>query len=240
MAPSGPKPALSVVMPVYNEEACIDAVLEEWSGVLDRVVGDYELRVYDDGSRDGTGELLRRAADRHPRLVAVTHSNRGHGPSVMRGYFEAEGDWVFQTDSDGELAAAHLAEFWSRRDQADLILGVRTGRQMPLHRMVLTGASRVITAALFGLAVRDVNVPYRLMRAEWLRKQLPRMPQDAAVPNVILSGLAARTGARILQLPVLHTNRRTGSTSLNLPRIVRLAVRATVDSIRVAAGKLDR
>lgn len=240
MAPSGPKPALSVVMPVYNEEACIDAVLEEWVDALERIVGDYEMRVYDDGSRDGTADLLRRAAARNPRLIAVTHANRGHGPSVMRGYIESRGDWVFQTDSDGELAASHLAEFWSRRDGADLILGIRTGRQMPLHRMILTAASRVITAALFGLVVRDVNVPYRLMRGEWLRAQLPLIPPDAAVPNVLLSGLAARTGARLLQLPVLHTNRRTGSTSLNFRRILRLAARATADSVRLAIGKPRR
>ena len=230
-------PVLSVVMPVYNEEGAIEAVFDEWTSVLDALVGDYEIRAYDDGSRDGSSRILQRAAAANPRIVALTHTNRGHGPTLMRGYLEARGEWIFQTDSDGEMPASEFPALWERRHEFDFILGGREGRHSPAHRKILTGGSRIVTAALFGRRVRDVNSPYRLMRGSWLRRQIARIPPAAAVPNIILSGLAARTGARILELPVRHTNRRSGATSLNLKRISRLALRAVADSIRVALSR---
>lgn len=236
---SAPVPSLSVVMPVYNEEGSIESVLAEWTEMLDRVAPDYELRVYDDGSRDGTAAILQRIAGGNPKLIASSHTNRGHGPTLMRGYAEARGEWVFQTDSDGEMPASQFEELWKQRDAYDFLLGSRAGRDSTTHRRVLTTGSRFVTAVLFGRKVRDVNTPYRLMRNAWLRRQIARMPADAAVPNIILSGLAARTGARILEVPVPHTNRRTGATSLNLRRIGKLSLRAVVDSIRVAASRTN-
>jgi dolichol-phosphate mannosyltransferase len=231
---------LSVVMPVYNEQHAIEAVIAEWTGVLDAMGVDYELRVYDDGSRDQTSAILQRIAARNPRVIASSHANRGHGPTIMRGYAEARGEWVVQTDSDGEMAAAALEKLWRSRAHYDFLLGSRDGRHSPRHRRILTGGSRLVTAALFGRGVRDVNSPFRLMRGTWLRKQLRRIPADAAVPNIILSGLAGRTGARILELPVPHTGRRTGATSLNLRRIAKLSARAVLDALRVALARNAR
>ena len=232
-------PVLSAVMPVYNEEGSIERVLAEWTDMLGRVAPDYELRVYDDGSRDGTAGILRRVASTNPNIIAASHSNRGHGPTLMRGYAEARGEWVFQTDSDGEMPAASFEELWLQREAYDFLLGRREGRHPALHRKVLTAGSRFVTGILFGRRVLDVNAPYRLMRGSWLRKQLSRMPAGAAVPNIILSGLAGRTGARILEVPVPHINRKTGATSLNLRRIGKLSLRAVVDSIWVAATRSD-
>lgn len=227
-------------MPVYNEERAIEAVIADWTGVLDAMAVDYELRVYDDGSRDGTAAILQRIAASNPRVIATSHANRGHGPTIMRGYTEARGEWIVQTDSDGEMAAAGFERLWRSRDQYDFLLGSRDGRHSPRHRRILTGGSRLVTAALFGRGVYDVNSPFRLMRGSWLRKQLERMPADAAVPNIILSGLAGRTRARILEIPVPHTNRRTGATSLNFRRIGKLSLRAVLDAFRVALTRPAR
>ena len=234
MAADGPE--LSVVIPVYNEEGAIGAVLDEWAAVLDSAGIDYELRVYDDGSRDRSREAIEAGAVRHPRIIPLHHANRGHGPTVMRGYTESRGAWIFQTDSDGEMPAAAFPQFWQLRSDHDFILGRRSGRISSVSRKVLSGGARMVTRLLFGAKLRDINVPYRLMRGSWLREQLPLLDQTSAVPNVVLSGLAARTGARVAEVPVPHTNRRTGATSLNLRRIGKLSLRAVVDSIRVAAS----
>lgn len=227
-------PTLSIVMPVYNEAAALESVVAEWVAVLDAESIDYEMRIYDDGSRDGTADVLRRLAADNPRIVATRQENRGHGPTLMRGYIEARGEWVFQTDSDGEMEAASFPSLWSVRDHYDFLVGEREGRLSPMHRKVLTGGSRAVVALFFGRAVVDVNSPYRLMRGEWLRRVLPRIPASAAVPNIILTGLAAKMRARVFATPVAFRARRTGATSLNLRRIANLAVRAVIDTARVA------
>jgi hypothetical protein len=145
---------------------------------------------------------------------------------------------VFQTDSDGEIEAASFPILWLARERFDFLAGERRGRISQMHRKVLTGGSRAVVALFFGRAVADVNSPFRLMRGTWLRAVLPLIPSDAAVPNIILTGLAATTGARTFATPVQHVTRRTGKTSLNLRRIARIAFRAVIDTARVARRRL--
>src|SRR5262245_48688060 len=118
-------------MPVYNEEATIRDVVIDWDRELDALDVGHEVRVYGDGSRDGTGR-------ERPHVVAVHHPNRGHGPTILRGYREARGDWVFQVDSDDEMSPRSFPTVWARREDADLVLGYRDGRQSPLGRRIIT------------------------------------------------------------------------------------------------------
>lgn len=233
---SAPDPELSVVMPAYNEEDAVGDVVGSWAKELDALGIDYEMRVYDDGSTDATGAVLRGLAARMPRVIAVSQANRGHGPTILGGYRQSRGTWVFQTDSDGEIPAAGFADLWVRREEYDLLLGYRTGRRAPLGRRVVTRGCRLAVRALFGAAVRDVNTPYRLMRRSWLQLVLPRIPGDAFAPNVILTGLAGRGGLRIYEHAVPYHARKTGTGSLVALRLWRGAFRSLVETVRVALG----
>lgn len=227
-------PDLSIVMPVYNEERSIEGVVAEWTAELARLGIDYELRLYDDGSRDATGAILQRLARANPRIVAQTHTNRGHGPTIMRGYGESRGDWVFQTDSDGEMPASGFEMLWRQRDKHDLLVGSRGGRKLSAARAILTFGSRAIIALAFGRAVHDVNAPFRLMRGCWLRAAvLPYIPLHTAVPNIAICGIAARMRARVIETSVPYTPRREGRSSINLRRAAKLACRGVIETLAI-------
>ena len=221
-------------MPVYNEEAALPGVLSAWTTELDRLGLDYRLCVYDDGSGEGTVRALEELARRHPRIAVYRHSNRGHGPTILRGYREAEGEWVFQVDSDGEMSPAGFESLWRRRDDYDLLIGSREGREEPPLRWLITAVSRLTVRALFGRGVRDVNAPYRLIRRSRLQELLRDLPGEPFAPNVILSGLAARARLRIEELPVPCEGRRLGRSSLTSPRILKGSVRSFFETIRAA------
>jgi dolichol-phosphate mannosyltransferase len=227
-------PELTVVVPVYNEEGAIAGVLAEWAVALERLEIDYRLAVYDDGSRDGTPRILGDLAERDRRLLVVRHANRGHGPTILRGYREARSPWILQIDSDGEMAASHFGTLWSPRESYDFLVGARQDRvSVPLRRLVSAG-SRASVHALLGRGVRDVNSPYRLMRRERLQPLLDLLPEDPFAPNVLLSGLAARAGLRLFETPVPHEGRRTGTGSLNLRRLWAGIARSFVDTLKTA------
>ena len=225
---------LSVIMPAYNEERSIPAVVCAWMAALDRLKIDYEFLAYDDGSVDGTGILLRELAARHPRLVVVSHANRGHGPTILSGYRDARGEWVFQMDSDGQVGPDAFEGLWSRRDRFDFLIGVRRTRGPAVARRVVTLASRVLVWMLFGRGISDVNSPYRLMRRSCLEAMLPAVPPNAFAPNVILSGLAARRKLRLYETGVAHVARRTGSASLAGWRLWKTALRCFAETVRAA------
>jgi dolichol-phosphate mannosyltransferase len=229
-------PRLAVVMPVYNEEAAVAPVVTAWLAELDRLGIDYRLTAYDDGSRDGTGAILDGLATAHRRLHVVHQENRGHGPTILRGYREARGEWVFQVDGDGEMPETAFGPLWERREDYDLLLGHRAERRAPPMRRVVTELSRLSVRLLFGAGVRDVNAPYRLFRGTSLADLLRDLPGDVFAPNVILAGLAVRKRLRIGEWPVPCGPRRGGRGSLNRRALVRGALRSFRETLAAARG----
>jgi hypothetical protein len=164
----------------------------------------------------------------------VRHANRGHGPTILRGYREATTPWILQIDSDGEMESSHFGALWRERESYDFLLGARQDRaSVPVRRLVSAG-SRASVHWLLGDGVRDVNSPYRLMRRERIAPLLDLLPPDPFAPNTLLSGLAARFGLRILEVPVPHHGRKTGQGSLNLRRLASGVLRSFGDTVRTA------
>lgn len=233
-------PELTVVIPCYNEEGAIGPVVSSWRDELDRLGIAFEIRVYDDGSRDRSREILQGLAEADRRVVPVAQANAGHGPTVLRGYREARTPWVFQVDGDGELQPSDFEPLWRERDRFDLLLGFRQGRLATGGRRALTAGSRGVVRLLFGPGVTDVNTPFRLIRRSWLDAMLPLLPSDSVIPNVVLAGLAVRSGARIAEYPARHENRRTGVTSVRSFRLWKLAAKGTLQAVRAALRPVPR
>lgn len=236
MNPVGPQ--LTVVVPAFNEADSLPTLLREWQEVLGGL--DFEFRLYDDGSTDATGEVLRDLQGRFPRLVVTRQTNRGHGPTVLRGYKEADGIWILQVDADGEISPDQFSKLWEVRDSFDLVLGYRVGRKSPLGRRLLTLLTRTTIRTLFGKRLRDVNTPFRLMRQSEFRPLLEALPTDCLTPNVLLCGLAARRGLRIHEVPVVHRGRAIGGSTLGSLRVWRFAWLALKQALKASreAGKL--
>jgi dolichol-phosphate mannosyltransferase len=233
-APEEHVPALSVVMPAYCEERRIAGIVSAWMAELDRLDIDYEFLVYDDGSKDRTREVLKRLSAGRPRLVVKSHANRGHGPTILTGYREARGEWVFQTDSDGELPPAQFGVLWNHREEFDFLVGYRQHRHSTFARRIVTTGSRLAVRCLFGSSVRDVNSPYRLMRRSSLVSMLHFVPATTFAPNVILAGLAARMRLRVYETPVPHAGQQTVTVALNKWKLWKTACRCLLQTVAVA------
>lgn len=218
---------LTVVMPVYNEEACIEAVVRSWLDQLSRIGMPFSLLLLDDGSRDRTAARLD-ALSGDARVRVVHKRNEGHGPTILQGYRLAcaGSEWVFQVDSDDEIRADAFPALWARRMDQDFVLGVRQGRIQTPGRRWLSRGSRLLVRLLCGRGGLDVNVPFRLMRSDRLEPLLDRLPADCFAPNVALTGLAARRGFRIATVAVPHLDRLTGRSSLLSWRVLGIALRS--------------
>jgi len=231
---------LSVVVPAYNEEGEIEAlVLEVERDVVGRY-GDVEVIVVDDRSTDATPEILDRLAESRPWL-RVHHAmrNEGHGPSVVAGLTLAHAPWIFQLDSDRQFVVGELAALWERRHEADLVLGVRVKRRDPFHRLALSLAVRAVVSAIARRRLRDPNVPFRLIRRELWEELAPLIGPETLAPSIFVAVGAAVRGRRIVEVPVTHLPRAHGTSSLRAWRLVRFSVAGLLQllAFRRAVGR---
>ena len=229
-------------MPVYNEEEIVGSVAESWLGVLDGLGIDYELVAIVDGATDASEQILRAVAERHRRLVVDVKPNSGHGPTILRGYRRgvATADWVFQTDSDDEMPAASFGELWAIRHDVDGVIGIRTSRNQSPGRRAISRLARLTARAAFGCRLADVNCPYRLMRSSALAPLVAPIPDDTFAPNVVLSGMLTRSGARLAEVPVPHQDRTTGAVSILGWRALRAAIRSFGQTVRLSRTRIPK
>lgn len=229
---------LTVVMPVYNEKDIITSVVDDWVRELRSLHIDFTILVLDDGSTDGTREILDATAGAHPEVKVVHKANSGHGPTILSAYKtiakrEDEGEsWIFQIDSDNELPAASFAQVWALREKADFVVGRRIGRRQAVPRRIVSLVSRLIVRVLYGPGIWDVNSPYRLMRARAFEDFIAALPDDTFAPNVLLTGCAAWANIPSAEVDVPHNIRTTGSESLNRWKLFRSACRSMLQTLR--------
>ncbi len=209
-------------MPVYNEAAVIEQlVLELERDLLERLEAETEVIGVDDCSTDLTGQILERLARDRPWLtVDRAPVNAGHGPSVLRGLRRAEGDWIFQLDSDRQFLVDDFHSLWRRRDDADLVLGMRVNRRDAGHRIVLSRVIALTVSLLARRGLRDANTPFRVVRRELWEDLEPLIGECALAPSIMVSLGAARRGWRIRELPVTHLARAHGPSSLRSLRLL--------------------
>jgi dolichol-phosphate mannosyltransferase len=216
---------LALVMPVYDEEGCIAAVVRSWRDMLGASGIHFVMIVIDDGSRDRTANILQDFVG-DERIRVIHQPNTGHGPTILRGYRQAVtlADWVFQCDSDNQMGPESFGGLWEMRHGADAVFGCRRHRRQNLQRSLISFCSRMAVGLFFARGVEDVNTPYRLMRSSVLQPILEYVPPGTFAPNVIICGALTFAGAKVRSVPVPCQPRQTGRGSIVRWRLWRVAL----------------
>lgn len=223
---------LCVVIPAFNEAGSIAQLVDDLGRELPEVARGFEVIVVDDCSTDDTLAILDRLAAERPWLRVVrSERNAGHGPSVIHGLDLASADWILQIDSDGQFVVAELGLLWAVRETCDLALGVRARRRDARHRLLLTRAVRAAVSLLGGGRLRDVNTPFRLLRRAVWDDLRPLVEETTLAPNIFTALGASVRGWRVVEVPVTHLPRESGTVSLRTLRLVRFSVRGLLQLV---------
>jgi glycosyltransferase involved in cell wall biosynthesis len=227
-------------MPAYNEEGAIaEAVAEVRQWVLDRVPGS-ELVVVNDGSRDRTGELLDAIAAQDSRVRVIHKKNGGHGPALRTGLDMARGDALFLIDSDRQIPLDAFGPLWQAVESGrDGAFGIRAHRDDPALRLWLTKVIRNALTLMFGVRLRDANVPYKIFRRRLWEEAKPLIPPDTLAPSLFLAVYAAKKQFDVATFPIPHRERQTGEVSIRRWKLLKFCARA-FGQLREFRSKLAR
>jgi glycosyltransferase involved in cell wall biosynthesis len=200
---------LTVVVPVFNEAATIRAVLE-------RVLATpfpKEVLVVDDGSTDGTGDVLREMASNHGAVRVLRHErNRGKGAALRTAFAEAKGNVVLVQDADLEYDPADYPALLRPilEGKADVVYGSRFlgGAYARVHLFWHFAANRfltLVTNLLANLNLSDMETGYKVFRRDVLERLRLRSEGFAIEPEITVK--VARLGCRVYEVPISYAGR---------------------------------
>jgi glycosyltransferase involved in cell wall biosynthesis len=198
-------PLLSVVMPVYNERTTIDEIVRRVLAVPLRI----ELIVVDDGSTDGTGDMLD-ALQRELKFTLLHQKNAGKGAALRRGFAAVTGDIMVIQDADLEYSPEEFPELIELicQDKADVVYGSRfLGR----HRVFMFThylGNRIVTLAtniLYNTMLTDMETCYKAMRVEVLRSMTLQSSGFAIEPEI--TAKIFKRGYRVYEIPITYAGR---------------------------------
>ena len=201
---------LSILMPVYNEEATIERAIQR---VLDADLGtdSFELVIVDDGSTDRTKDLL--SGREWPDQVRITYAaeNRGKGQAIRTALAEAQGTYSVILDADLEYDPNDLRDLLAPvRDRvADAAFGTRAFRAHSAYSFWYVMGNRALSMAtnvIFNTWITDVYTCFKLMPTELMRSLSLR--EDGFTIEAEITGRLLRSGARIYEVPITYVARR--------------------------------
>jgi glycosyltransferase involved in cell wall biosynthesis len=203
-------PYLSIVIPVYNEGARIEATLDRVMVCVKREGWDVEILVVDDGSRDNTASIVERYMEMCPQLRLLKNpGNRGKGFSVRSGLLQAVGEIVMFTDADLSAPMVEAERLISAlANGADVAIGSRwldrslQTIQQPFYRQFLGRCFNVFTRTLLGLPFTDTQCGFKAFRRETAQVILRFQTIERWGFDPELLFIAQKFGNRIVEVPV--------------------------------------
>jgi len=201
---------LSLFLPAYNEEKNLADTVERAVPILKKVARKYELLIINDGSRDNTGEIAEKLAQKYPFVRVITHgSNQGYGVALRSGFYASKYNWIAFTDSDGQFDFSEIEKLIEKSDQADIVAGFRIDRQDPPLRRFFGRGWTFLANLLLGVRVRDVDCAFKLIKKEVIER-IPRLQSTIGGANPELLAKAVKEGFDIIEVGVHHYPRKDG------------------------------
>ncbi len=217
-------PAVSVVVPLYNEEENVPILQRELAAALAGL--DYEIVFVDDGSTDRTRDKIALDPEGRVRVLAF-EKNAGQSAAMYAGLHAARGRAVALLDGDLQNDPADIPRLLARLEngEADLVCGYRAKRKDTVVKKITSRVANFVRSRFTRDGVRDTGCTLKAMRRECVRALVPFVGMHRFIPALVKGA-----GYRLAEMPVNHRARQYGVSKYGLGN---RAVRATVDMFGV-------
>ncbi|GAB6906883.1 undecaprenyl phosphate-L-Ara4FN transferase [Desulfosarcina cetonica] len=211
---------LSVVIPVFNEEANLDELIRRCLAACRSAGRPFEMILVDDGSRDRSAEMLEAAAAAHPEAIKAVFLNRNYGQhaAIMAGFEQVSGEIVVTLDADLQNPPEEIPRLATTMDEGfDVVGTVRANRQDSLFRRLASALINRAVQKATGVMMHDYGCMLRAYRATIVRAMLMCHERSTFIP-VLGNSFARRT----TEIEVGHDARKQGDSKYSFSRLISL------------------
>jgi glycosyltransferase involved in cell wall biosynthesis len=160
------EPEVAVVLPCHNEVDIIEKVVREFYEELNGNVS-FEIVVCEDGSTDGTKDVLKRLSKDIPMKVILGYERKGYAGGLKDGLKLVQAKYIFFVDADGQHLASDFWRLYELREKYDVVSGWRVRRADNFYRRIMSKTFQSLAKLFFGLPkLKDITAPFKLVRAD--------------------------------------------------------------------------
>lgn len=238
-----PKIKLSVVIPLFNEEARLPPRLIPYLNYLDANLPSYEVVLVDDGSTDRTCQVVAEIIKKFSRVKLIRGDrNRGRGFGMRAGALAAIGEFVLETDADLPVSpnqAIHFLSFLEKHPEFELIIGSRGHREssfvldQPWQRVFAGKAFHLIFGFLFNIPFKDVMCGFKIFRHNVAQEIFTRVYDERYLAAGEIVYVARKFNYQIKELPVRWEDNRESKV-----KIIRDSIRTTGGLFKMLSNDL--
>ena len=212
------KPSISVFFPCYNDVHTIGDLVEKALAILPPLTDRFEVIVVEDGSSDGSQEVLKSLEKKSPQVFRPVYhpKNRGYGGALKSGFKKARYDLVFYTDGDAQYDIGELSILWDlMTHDVNFVNGIKMERRDFAYRVIVGNFYALLMRWAFMLPIYDVDCDFRLIRRSLFSKL--NLKSNSGSICVELTKKAQKAGAKFRQVSVHHYPRKYGESQFFKP-----------------------
>lgn len=232
---------ISIVLPIHNEYKNLNFLIESWSKELNYLKNiSYEFVLVEDGSTDGTKELIKKLEEIYPIKNLSINEKRGYTKAVLDGIEASSGDYILCTDSDNQIKVRSLIDnVKNLPEEGFFLIGFRNPRKDPINRILYSKLFKILHDVLFNSKLKDPSCPFVIGKKNDYKK----------LPNNLLTqmregfwwGFVAtcqRIDLKFIEVPIEHFERKEGEAGYSITKLPGIIVRNIIGLLKIKFSAL--
>ena len=232
---------ISIVLPVHNEYENLELLLIEWSSELNLLTNiSYEFVLVEDGSTDGTKDLIKKLEHKYPIINLSSDDKRGYTKAVLDGILASTGNYILCTDSDNQIKVKSLIDNINNLPPKNhFLIGYRNPRKDSLNRILYSKSFKIFHSILFSSKLKDPSCPFVIGKKE----EFERLPK-----NLLLKmregfwwgfiAICKKMKIEFNEVPIEHFKRKKGAAGYGIKKLPGIIIRNTIGLIKIKLSKI--